>query len=252
MKAIRQGLGSDNVACEVIQQRLSLVTDRGFVPVANGSRKTITGAVTVREGLALARMILALKAETTIETGVGCGISTLAICSALDALGRTGEHIGIDPNQFDHHNGCAIQLLREFALERRFRLRESPTHMACADLISAGTQVDFAFIDGWHTFDYILVDFFFLDKLLRVGGVLAIHDTVMPATKKVLEFIRTHRRYTLLEYEKVDLLRSGYRLLKCVRYRDPYFMYPLRRRPNLLFLKKTDDWEPVWNYWSNF
>jgi hypothetical protein len=28
-----------------------------------------------------------------------------------------------------------------------------------------GVQVDFAFMDGWHTFDYTLLDFFYTDKL---------------------------------------------------------------------------------------
>jgi len=32
--------------------------------------------------------------------------------------------------------------------------------------------VDFAFIDGNHVFEYVLVDFFLIDKLLRPGGAI--------------------------------------------------------------------------------
>ena len=37
---------------------------------------------------------------------------------------------------------------------------------------------DFIFIDGWHTFDYTLVDMFYADRLLRIGGYLLIDDAL--------------------------------------------------------------------------
>jgi predicted O-methyltransferase YrrM len=37
-----------------------------------------------------------------------------------------------------------------------------------------------------HTFDYVLVDFFLTDKLLRPGGIVVIDDYSLPAIYKSL------------------------------------------------------------------
>jgi len=50
-----------------------------------------------------------------------------------------------------------------------------------------------AFIDGWHTFDYTFIDFFFVDQVLKDGGILAFHDMYALSKQKVLNFIKTHR-----------------------------------------------------------
>jgi hypothetical protein len=62
-------------------------------------------------------------------------------------------------------------------------------------LLERGVTLDLAFIDGWHTFDYTFLDFFYIDKLLRPGGVVLLHDRSWPSKQKVMQFIMTHRRY---------------------------------------------------------
>jgi hypothetical protein len=55
--------------------------------------------------------------------------------------------------------------------------------------------VDFAFVDGWHTFDHVLVDFFYIDRLLRVGGIVVFDDASMPAIHRICRYIATNRQY---------------------------------------------------------
>jgi len=43
-----------------------------------------------------------------------------------------------------------------------------------------GERIDFAFIDGAHTFDHVLVDFFYIDRMLNVGGIVAFDDVGFP------------------------------------------------------------------------
>ena len=62
-------------------------------------------------------------------------------------------------------------------------------------LLEKGVVLDLAFIDGWHTFDYTLLDFFYIDKMLRPGGVVLLHDRSWPSKQKVMRFIKTHRKY---------------------------------------------------------
>ena len=42
--------------------------------------------------------------------------------------------------------------------------------------LARNEKIDFAFLDGQHTFDYVLVDFFYVDKILSVGGIIVFDD----------------------------------------------------------------------------
>ena len=52
----------------------------------------------------------------------------------------------------------------------RHTLVESFDYVALPKLLQEGARFDFAFIDGMHLFDYTLLDFFFVDVMLDVGG----------------------------------------------------------------------------------
>ncbi len=68
--------------------------------MSDGTHKTITGAITVDEGVRMARQILERGFVTALETGVAFGVSTLAICLALEESGQsTSVHFGVDPDQ---------------------------------------------------------------------------------------------------------------------------------------------------------
>lgn len=55
-------------------------------------------------------------------------------------------------------------------------------------------------IDGWHTFDYAMVDFFYVDRLLQVGGVVILDDTAAyAAIRKLARYVATHRQYVALK-----------------------------------------------------
>ena len=51
------------------------------------------------------------------------------------------------------------------------------------------------YIDGWHTFDYALLDFFYADKLLDTGGLVGFNDCHYPSIERVLRFVVRHRHY---------------------------------------------------------
>ena len=78
------------------------------------------------------------------------------------------------------------------------RLIEEPSYRALPELERSGQHIDFAFIDGWHTFDFGLVDFFYIDRMLNVGGVVAFDDANWPAIRKLCRFVNTNLSYSLL------------------------------------------------------
>jgi methyltransferase family protein len=81
--------------------------------------------------------------------------------------------------------------------DRLIEFHPEPSYLALPSLVSQGTKVDFAFIDGWHTFDYALTDFFYVDLLLRPGGVVVIDDTDFPSVWRLCRFIVTNLAYSV-------------------------------------------------------
>lgn len=161
-----------------------------------GKERKVTGAVPREDAFILQEMVGFVKAKTTLETGVAFGLSTLAICETLKESGVEGvNHYGVDPEQNPVHGGAALASLKRAGLDSVFELLEGPSHLMLPKLLEKGVVVDLAFIDGWHTFDYTLLDFFYIDKLLRPGGVVLLHDRSWPSKQKVIRFILTHRRY---------------------------------------------------------
>jgi len=187
-----------------------------------GKERKVTGAVPREDALILQEMVKFVKAKTTLETGVAFGLSTLAICEALaerrastdyadytdsaeseqspignrqSTIPGDVRHYGVDPEQNTVHAGAALASLKRAKLDSVFELLEGPSHLMLPKLLEKGVVLDLAFIDGWHTFDYTLLDFFYIDKMLRPGGVVLLHDRSWPAKQKVIRFIMTHRRY---------------------------------------------------------
>jgi predicted O-methyltransferase YrrM len=143
---------------------------------------------------ALYRAVLMKKPTRVIEIGMAFGSSSLAILTALEEL-KAGELISIDPFQYKDWDGAAVAAIKRSDLEHRHRLITEADYAALPALLKEGTEIQFAYIDGAHTFDYVLLDTFYLDRMLAVGGVLGFNDCNYPAIHKALNFLLSHRHY---------------------------------------------------------
>jgi hypothetical protein len=79
-----------------------------------------------------------------------------------------------------------------------FELIEEPSHTALPQLLRMGRRFDFILIDGWHSFDYAFVDYFYADLLLNDGGLLLIDDAQGAQVHQVCRFVETHKPYQRL------------------------------------------------------
>ena len=143
---------------------------------------------------AIQRIVRELGATRTLETGMAFGLSTLAIGAVHQERG-SGSHIAIDPYQSSWFRSVGMLNLSRAKLEDRVRVIEESSHVALPGLLGEGVRLDFALIDGRHMFDYALVDFFYIDQMLDVGGVVAFHDTWMPAIAEAVAYVRRNREY---------------------------------------------------------
>jgi len=80
-------------------------------------------------------------------------------------------------------------------------LCDLPSHQALPRLEAAGLEIDFAFVDGAHWFDYVMVDFFCLDRMLKVGGVIVFDDANWPSVRKACRYVVANRAYAVFQTE---------------------------------------------------
>jgi predicted O-methyltransferase YrrM len=212
---------------------------RGFSHAANNS------GIAPEYAVGMFRAVLRKNPQTVLEIGMANGGSTLTILSALSQLGGDRLLISIDPSQSSDWASVGLNNVRANGLSHLHRLIEEPDYLALPKLIEQNFKPDLAYIDGWHTFDHVLLDFFYVDKLLPVGGLVGFNDAGWRAIRRVLGFMATHRRYTELDvgikpnYLGRNIVASiGRRVLNVVN-NDRWF-------------EKAAAWEPDGNFYASF
>jgi predicted O-methyltransferase YrrM len=213
------------------------IYDTGKVYDQNGNQIDVWAQVTEAHCTALYRTVLKYRPQSCVEIGMACGLSTLAILAALRDVGEGGQLISIDPFQSTERKGVGVANVKRAGYEDIHTLIEAFDYAALPRLLGDGTRVDFGYIDGWHTFDYTLLDFFYLDKMLPVGGVIGFNDCGVRAIHRVLKFVKTHRHYKEIDvglkpdYHARNFLYVAARKFLDFKWNDRYF-------------EKSDDWEP--------
>jgi predicted O-methyltransferase YrrM len=192
-----------------------------MIPVINeiyetADRNLRASAITPAEGELIHRAISENQIERTIEVGCAYGLSSLFICSAL--MNRPNpHHVIIDPFQTSAYNGQGISNLRRAGISF-FELIEQPSELALPVLLEQEAVFDFALIDGFHTFDHTLLDFFYLNRMLRVGGLIAFDDNNMAGVHKVIRYVANYPSYRLFSVANVRgtqrrILNAGKRIV---------------------------------------
>lgn len=167
-------------------------------------------------GALLYDVILKEQLGSTLEVGMAYGLSTLFICQAHSDRG-SGAHTAIDPYQTSRYHALGLANVRQAGLEGYLTFHEAPSFEVLPALLRAEQVFDFAFIDGRHLFDYVLVDFFYIDMLLRVGGHVVFDDLWLPQVRKAVSFVLRNRGYELVrirESTRAPLWRRAGRVVR--------------------------------------
>lgn len=172
------------------------ILQRGTVHL-DGAELPIGASVTLTEGRFLQRIISRVKPTQMLEVGLAFGISALFAELALAANGLPYRHIVIDPLQSSFEE-AGLRLLAETGYRDAVEFHDRGSEFALPALAHEGRKIDLAFIDGWHTFDHTLVDFFYVNRMLKVGGVIVFDDANWPSVARVLSHALSYPCYRLL------------------------------------------------------
>lgn len=156
----------------------------------DGKKYHLNSNVDQEEGKFINHLISSNNFKNTLEIGCAYGLSSMFICKSR--INSTHcKHLIIDPNQSTDWNNIGISNLKKCGINF-FELIEKTSDIALPELVSKKEQIDFCFIDGWHSFDQTLIDFFYCDKLIPVNGIIAIDDVQLPSVQKVIRFITSN------------------------------------------------------------
>lgn len=243
---------------DVIDQILS--TQKTITP--EGKELKLTTGLS-RQGGKFLYDIIATHPEIKKTAEVGCayGVSSLHICEALKS--RAGaHHTIIDPFQKENWHNAGIHALERAGL-RNFSLIEERSEFALPNLVQEqeGTY-DFIFIDGWHTFDHVMVDSFYASRLLKTGGFMVLDDANVAPIAKVAKYFANYPCYKyyghIIDYPEDPKLASLCKIASMLpvsynlRHRMPRITQKLIRRPNIVALQKIAPDERTWYWYEPF
>ena len=251
MRDLAQFIGQDALTASAGGRvgRVSTVLEEALVgrkvQHPDGSWLDVKASISHENSRALNRFVRSRRPNIVIEIGMAYGVSTLTILDALQSTGK-GKLISIDP-----YIGWPTGRL--VALNQVHRAGVSDLHehvdecssTGLAKLLSLGARPDLVYIDGWHNFDYAFVDFFFADKLLRPGGVVAFNDASWRSVFKVIQFVKSYRKYRELDVG----------LPKTYASRNPIFSLIKRlegRSTHDRYFEKVEQWEPPSGFHRHF
>jgi len=226
-----------------------------------GERREINSQISLEQGLFLQSILREIRPRVSLEIGVAFGISSMFICEVLQELGAL-KHICIDVGPLTKKGseepdryGLGLLNLERCGYGKLIEAHELPSEIALPELLRRGQKVDFVFVDGWHTFDHCLLDFFYANRLLNVGGAIVLHDTDGPAVKKMVRYACRYPAYRRLGDVRRPRVffnggRSGIRkiggaVLEIFRLLRP-------NPPTCVALRKVAEDDRSWSWYEDF
>lgn len=134
--------------------------------------------------------------KLSIEIGVASGGQTKFLRDYFSVDKTIIVDIGMHPNH-NHWKRIKQSVKTDFVLEI---IGDSHAPQVRKDLLPYARQIDFAFVDGDHSYTGLKKDMFLMKELLTPGAITVLHDThAVPDCNKVFEELKASDDFELLE-----------------------------------------------------
>jgi predicted O-methyltransferase YrrM len=209
----------------------------------------------------LQKLIQENEFKNSIEIGFAYGISTLAIIDQVTK--NNGSHVAIDPFENTYWGGNGLDLLEQAGYNSSLTFIEDFSYIVLPDLLRQGKKFDFAYIDTGKMLDFLMIDFFYLDKLLEVNGIIVFDDAQFPGIRKLLRYLSQMPHYEVCnqypknekkpKFVKVELLKKLYPKIKTVLKEELLKDdYDLGVNSSCVALRKIDIDKRSWDWHATF
>ncbi len=151
-------------------------------------RKDKLDPITEEEGKFIYDFLKERGITKTLEIGFGCGCSAAYIMAATQH-----KHYAIDPFLKSCGNR-GLKNIQKTGLGKHLTFENDFSHNVLPRLLREGLKVDFAFIDGGHTFDTTFVEFYYIDMMLNQNGYVLFHDPWLESIQRVISWIEHNKK----------------------------------------------------------
>lgn len=157
------------------------------------------------QGLLLQKLIMEIKPKKSLEIGLAYGISSLFILDALAQI-KCNEtvHYILDPEPDVYWNNIGLLNIRKAKFESMVDFRKLRSDDGLIQLIQEKQRVQFAYVDTTKVFDVVFADFYLINKILDVGGVIVFDDCGFPGIRKLVRYISKLPFYTIYATHQKD------------------------------------------------
>lgn len=163
------------------------------IRLEEGVEVKLHSGIKEQEGMFLYNTVRRNGFKRCLEIGMAFGISSMFMAKALQMNGGK-RLVSIDPYQKTQWHNAARLSLKRLGLNKWSKVIEKKSDEALPYLRTKKKSFDLIFIDGWHTFDATLIDFYFSNLLLKKGGIIVIDDAKHRGVQKCIQYIETNYR----------------------------------------------------------
>jgi predicted O-methyltransferase YrrM len=184
-----------------VNAHLERILQTGVVERADGDALPLIVNTSREQCVFLQRIAREISAANPLEIGLAHGVSAIAIAEACG-----GSITTVDPYQRSIYQGIGIlNIGRAGYSVQHF---EEDSQVVLPRLL--GQRFDFAYVDTTKVFDMVLVDAFYITRLLTVGGIVVFDDCNWPGVRKCVRYLAhwPHMKvYATFGAERSSILR---------------------------------------------
>ena len=161
--------------------------------MVNNKKMKLHSSINFPEGKYLFNLIKKNRFKNILEIGMAYGISAMFMVLGLkNNKIDDSQLISIDPSQSTYWNSIGLYNIKRIKGEKYHKLMEDKSYIILPKLLEDKRKFNLVFIDGWHTFDYTLIDVFYSILLVEVNGYIIIDDILHPGVMKTIKYIDTN------------------------------------------------------------
>lgn len=152
-----------------------------------------------------------IKPKKSLEVGLAMGISAMCLLDKHKEAGNSEKcHIIIEPYNWEN---IAEHNIEKTGLLKYADIRYKKSDFVLTELFHTGHRIQLAYVDTTKVMDIVMQDFYFIDKILDVNGVIILDDCggSWPGVQKVARFINTlpHYQVFALHQKSKQSLKSA-------------------------------------------
>ena len=164
------------------------------------------------QGYFLQDILKKIKPKATLEIGLAYGISSLFLLEVIKELDNENRsHIIFDPYPDVYWNNIGLLNISKAGYENLVDFRKLFSDEGLIQLITEKKRIQFAYIDSTKVFDILLVDFYLINKILDIGGVIVFDDCGFPGIKKLVRLISKMPFYKIYatHYKELETIKKS-------------------------------------------